>query len=66
MTKGAIGAKKGTSLILARWRTIINVPFVRSTAEDRRQTRASWDWREASASAVVLACILGAYLYFRG
>jgi SSS family solute:Na+ symporter len=40
--------------------------FGTATADDRRQTRASWDWRELSASALVLACILGAYLYFRG
>jgi len=37
-----------------------------ATHEDRRATRASWDWREVLASAVVLAAILGAYLYFTG
>ncbi len=30
------------------------------------ETRKSWDWRDALGSAVVLAAILGAYLYFRG
>jgi len=34
-----------------------------STAE-RSQTRASWDKREVLASCFILACILGAYLYF--
>jgi SSS family solute:Na+ symporter len=34
-----------------------------STA-DRSQTRASWDKREVLASCFILACILGAYIYF--
>jgi SSS family solute:Na+ symporter len=33
---------------------------------DHAETRASWDWRDVAASAVVLLAILGAYLYFRG
>jgi solute:Na+ symporter, SSS family len=37
-----------------------------STDEDRTYTRAGWDWREVAASALILTCILGAYLYFRG
>ncbi len=37
-----------------------------ATAEDLSRTRASWGWREVAASGVVLACILGGYLYFRG
>ncbi len=45
---------------------IQSLTFGTSTAEDKRKTRASWDWREVAASAVVLAAILGAYLYFRG
>jgi solute:Na+ symporter, SSS family len=40
--------------------------FGTATDEDRRHTRESWDWRDVLASAAVLACILGAYLYFRG
>ncbi len=36
------------------------------TDEDRAKTFASWDWRDVAASALILACILGAYLYFRG
>jgi solute:Na+ symporter, SSS family len=43
-----------------------NLTFETKTAEDRATTRASWNWRDVLASAVVLACILGAYLYFRG
>jgi SSS family solute:Na+ symporter len=40
--------------------------FGTTTAEQRQQTAASWTWREILASAFVLSCILGAYLYFRG
>ena len=48
------------------YQKIESLTFGTATAEDRRQTRASWDWREVLASVVVVACILGAYLYFRG
>ncbi len=37
-----------------------------ATSDQRQQTFASWSWREVTASVVVLSCILGAYLYFRG
>ena len=37
-----------------------------TTAEDKRDTRASWTWKEIAGSALVLACILCSYLYFRG
>jgi uncharacterized sodium:solute symporter family permease YidK len=36
------------------------------TAEDRAKTRASWEAGEIAASAFILACIFGAYLYFTG
>jgi SSS family solute:Na+ symporter len=36
------------------------------TDEDRKRTRAGWGWHEVAASAFILSCILGAYLYFRG
>jgi SSS family solute:Na+ symporter len=45
---------------------IQSLTFGTSTADDKRKTRASWDWREVAASAFVLAAIVGAYLYFRG
>jgi solute:Na+ symporter, SSS family len=48
------------------YKRIESLTFGTATAEDRRRTRASWDWREVLASAVILLCILGAYLYFRG
>lgn len=37
-----------------------------ATDEDRARTRASWNWRDVAASLVVMAFIMGAYLYFRG
>jgi SSS family solute:Na+ symporter len=36
------------------------------TAEDRRQSRLSWNRWDVIASCAVLAAILAAYLYFRG
>jgi SSS family solute:Na+ symporter len=49
-----------------QYERIQSLTFGTATEQDRRETRASWDWRELLASAVVVACILGAYLYFRG
>jgi len=37
-----------------------------ATREQSRQTSVSWSWREVLASAIVLSCIMAAYLYFRG
>ena len=45
---------------------IKGLTYATATAEDRAKTRASWTFREVLASALILACILGAYLYFRG
>ncbi|MGD0497161.1 MAG: sodium:solute symporter [Bryobacteraceae bacterium] len=46
--------------------TIQSLTFGTVTEKDRTRTRASWSRKEVLASALVLACILGAYLYFRG
>jgi len=43
-----------------------SLTFATTTAEDKLATRASWSWKEIAGSALVLACILGSYLYFRG
>jgi SSS family solute:Na+ symporter len=40
--------------------------FATVTEKDRRESRASWDWRDVASSAFVLAAILAAYLYFQG
>ena len=45
---------------------IQSLTFGTATEADRRKTRAGWSWREVAASGVVLVCILGGYLYFRG
>jgi SSS family solute:Na+ symporter len=45
---------------------IKGLTFATATDEDRRKTRMSWDWHDVASSLVVLSCILGAYLYFRG
>jgi len=45
---------------------IKSLTFGTRTAEDRRQIRLSWDWRDVLASAFVLVCILAAYIYFTG
>jgi len=45
---------------------IKGLTFATATGDDRAKTRASWSAREVMASAVVLVCILGAYLYFTG
>jgi len=46
--------------------TIQSLTFGTATEEDRRKTRAGWSWKEVAASGVVLLCIIGGYLYFRG
>ncbi len=48
------------------YQRISSLTFETTTGEDRANTRASWTWREIAGSGVVLVCILGAYLYFRG
>lgn len=45
---------------------IKSLTLATQTADDRAKTRASWGAMEVIGSLVVLACILGAYLYFRG
>jgi SSS family solute:Na+ symporter len=45
---------------------IRDLTFQTMTEEHRRESRASWGRAELAWSAVVLALILGAYLYFRG
>jgi solute:Na+ symporter, SSS family len=45
---------------------IKGLTFATATTEDRARTRASWRAREVLASAAIMACILFAYLYFRG
>ena len=45
---------------------ITGLTFATATDTDRRDTRASWDWKDVTASCVVMVFIIGAYIYFRG
>lgn len=45
---------------------IKGLTFGTSSQADKDSTYSSWDWREVAASGLILACILGAYIYFRG
>jgi SSS family solute:Na+ symporter len=45
---------------------IKSLTYGTATDEDKTKTHASWDWHDVAASAFILVCILGAYLYFRG
>jgi SSS family solute:Na+ symporter len=45
---------------------IEGLTFATATDDNRSKTRASWGGGEVMASLFVLACILGAYLYFTG
>lgn len=45
---------------------IKGLTFATATAEDRARTRASWSTRDVLASLLVMAFIIGAYIYFTG
>ena len=45
---------------------IASLTFATASDEDRARTRASWSKGDVLASAFILACILGAYIYFSG
>ena len=45
---------------------IQGLTFATASAEDKALTRASWNWMDVLGSVMILACILGAYLYFTG
>ncbi|HWH68087.1 MAG TPA: sodium/solute symporter, partial [Candidatus Sulfotelmatobacter sp.] len=49
-----------------QYEQIKGLTFGTATAEDRAKTRASWSWHDLATSAIVMAFIIGAYLYFRG
>ena len=45
---------------------ISGLTFSTMTAEDRLKTKSSWETKDIVSSAIVIALILAAYLYFRG
>ncbi|HWC97478.1 MAG TPA: sodium:solute symporter [Candidatus Sulfopaludibacter sp.] len=58
----------GVSLMTAEpdYESIQSLTFGTTTHEDRKESRLSWGTQEVLASALVLVCIAGGYLYFRG
>jgi solute:Na+ symporter, SSS family len=48
------------------YNSIASLTFGTTTHEDKKRTRHSWGKLEVLASALVLVCIMGGYLYFRG
>ena len=45
---------------------IRGLTFGTVSKEQRQQSRGSWSWHEVVASALIVAAIAGAYLYFTG
>jgi SSS family solute:Na+ symporter len=45
---------------------IHNLTMSTTSAEENAITRASWTWVEVAGTILVLCCIMGSYLYFRG
>jgi SSS family solute:Na+ symporter len=45
---------------------IKSLTFATASDEDRARTRASWEKKDVFFSCFILACILGAYIYFSG
>ena len=45
---------------------IAGLTFETATDADRALTRSSWEKKDVVFSAIILACILGAYIYFSG
>jgi Na+/proline symporter len=63
-----IGVMVGVSYLTAAppYAKISGLTYATLTEEDRRESRASWNWRDVGATLAVLLIILGAYLYFTG
>jgi SSS family solute:Na+ symporter len=45
---------------------IRGLTFGTVSKEERQQSRGSWSWHEVVASMLIVAAIVGAYVYFRG
>jgi SSS family solute:Na+ symporter len=68
ITLVCIGVMVGVSYLTEAptYEKISGLTYATMTEEDHRQSRASWSAKEVMASALVLAFILAAYLYFTG
>ena len=47
-------------------KSLVGLTFATITADQRRESRASWSMVDVAASAFVIVAIIGAYLYFNG
>jgi len=45
---------------------IQGLTFATQTEANKADTAASWDWKDVTASVIILGCISFAYIYFRG
>jgi len=45
---------------------IQGLTFATASAADKAETRASWNWLDVLGSVVIMAFIIGAYIYFSG
>ncbi len=45
---------------------IQGLTFATLSNSDRENSRSSWGWHDVAASALILACIFAAYIYFSG
>jgi SSS family solute:Na+ symporter len=63
-----IGVMFGVSYMTAppAYEKISGLTFGTLTQEHRTESRSSWNWRDVASSALVLALIVAAYLFFTG
>ncbi|MFO8013608.1 MAG: sodium:solute symporter [Phycisphaerae bacterium] len=63
-----IGVMVGVSYLTnpPPYEKLSGLTYATLTDQDRRESRASWNWRDVLISALVLLIILAAYLYFNG
>jgi SSS family solute:Na+ symporter len=45
---------------------IKSLTFGTATADDKAKTYASWNWKDVTASIIIMGCIVASYLYFTG
>lgn len=45
---------------------LVGLTYASLTAEDRAETRASWNWVDVTTSGLVIALIIAAYVFFTG
>jgi SSS family solute:Na+ symporter len=48
------------------YRTISGLTFSTMSVEDRKETRASWNWKDVVLSILLVVTIIAIYVYFTG